>query len=179
VLHRYFIRPITVDRIRSSWIGDAIERYVAWLSERNYASRNVFVRVPPCSDSESLHRGLAPKPGRNFLAMLNLDTQLLIIQQTKFEKDRLVPFGPKMARAIAGFLDREESRFGPIPPDCSAFSFDKRKRTPIGPNTISWTFHKLLPALQLTVPSGVRPPHVHCLRHSFAVGTLLRWYPRS
>jgi hypothetical protein len=110
VLHRYFIRPITVDRIRSSWIGDAIERYVAWLSERNYASRNVFVRVPPCSDSESLHRGLAPKPGRNFLAMLNLDTQLLIIQQTKFEKDRLVPFGPKMARAIAGFLDNDESR---------------------------------------------------------------------
>jgi integrase len=90
---------------------------------------------------------------------IDLDSQLLIIRQTKFEKDRLVPFGPKMARAIAGFLDREESRFGPIPPDCSAFSFDKRKRTPIGPNTISWTFHKLLPALQLTVPSGVRPPH--------------------
>jgi integrase len=107
---------------------------------------------------------------------IDLDAQLLIIRKTKFEKDRLVPFGPKMARAIAGFLDLEESRFGPIPPDCSAFSFDKRKRTPIGPNTISWTFHKLLPALQLTVPSGVRPPHVHCLRHSFAVGTLLRWY---
>jgi len=46
VLNRYFIRPITVDRIRASWIGDAIERYVVWLSERNYASRNVFVRVP-------------------------------------------------------------------------------------------------------------------------------------
>lgn len=46
MLNRYFIRPITVDRIRASWIGDAIERYVAWLSERNYAPRNVFVRVP-------------------------------------------------------------------------------------------------------------------------------------
>ena len=32
------------------------------------------------------------------------------------------------------------------------------------------------PALQLTIPSGVAPPHLHCLRHSFAVGTLLRWY---
>jgi hypothetical protein len=29
VLNRYFIRPTTVDRIRASWIGDAIERYVA------------------------------------------------------------------------------------------------------------------------------------------------------
>jgi integrase len=107
---------------------------------------------------------------------IDLDNQLLIIRQTKFGKDRLVPFGPKMARAITGFLDHEESRFGPIPADCSAFSFDKRKRTPIGTNTISWTFHKLLPALRLTVSPGVAPPHLHCLRHSFAVGTLLRWY---
>jgi integrase len=107
---------------------------------------------------------------------IDLDQQLLIIRQTKFGKDRMVPFGPKMARAITGFLNREESLFGPIPPDCSAFSFNKHRRTPIGAGTISWTFHKLLPALQLTVPSEVAPPHLHCLRHSFAVGTLLRWY---
>ena len=107
---------------------------------------------------------------------IELDNQLLIIRRTKFGKDRLVPFGPKMAHAIAGFLDREESRFGAIPPDAPAFSFNKQKRMPIGTNTISWTFHKLLPALQLTVPSGVARPHLHCLRHSFAVGTLLRWY---
>lgn len=107
---------------------------------------------------------------------IDLDNQLLVIRQTKFGKDRLVPFGPKMAGAIAGFLDSEESRFGPIPPECPAFSFNKRNRKAIGTNTISWAFHKLLPALQLTVPSGVAPPHLHCLRHSFAVGTLLRWY---
>jgi hypothetical protein len=46
VLHHYFIRPTTVDRIRASWIGEAIERYVIWLSEQRYASRNVLVRVP-------------------------------------------------------------------------------------------------------------------------------------
>jgi integrase len=107
---------------------------------------------------------------------IDLDNQLLIIRQTKFGKDRLVPFGPKMARAITGFLDREESQFGPMPPEAPAFSFNKRRRTPIGPNTISWAFRKLLPILQLTIPSGVAPPHLHCLRHSFAVGTLLRWY---
>ena len=48
---------------------------------------------------------------------IDLDNQLLIIRQTKFGKDRLVPFGPKMARAITEFVDREESRFGPIPPE--------------------------------------------------------------
>ncbi len=46
MLHRYFIRPTTVDRIRGSWIGDAIECYVVWLSEQGYAARNVFIRVP-------------------------------------------------------------------------------------------------------------------------------------
>lgn len=107
---------------------------------------------------------------------VDLDAQLLRIHQTKFGKDRLVPFGPRMAQTITAFLEREEARYGPITPDCPVFSFSKRKRTPIGPNTISWTFHKLLPALHLTVPPGVAAPHLHCLRHSFAVGTLLRWY---
>jgi site-specific recombinase XerD len=46
MLERYFLRPETVDRIRSAWIGDAIERYVGWLTEHGYASRNVFHRVP-------------------------------------------------------------------------------------------------------------------------------------
>jgi hypothetical protein len=32
MLERYFIRPETVDRIRSSWIGGAIEQYVTWLT---------------------------------------------------------------------------------------------------------------------------------------------------
>jgi integrase len=30
--------------------------------------------------------------------------------------------------------------------------------------------------LALPIPDGTRPPCVHSLRHSFAVGTLLRWY---
>ena len=33
-----------------------------------------------------------------------------------------------------------------------------------------------MPRLALTIPDGTRPPTVHCLRHSFAVSTLLRWY---
>jgi integrase/recombinase XerD len=46
MLERYFIRPNTVDRIRASWIGGPIERYVGWLAEHGYAARNVLRRVP-------------------------------------------------------------------------------------------------------------------------------------
>jgi integrase len=30
--------------------------------------------------------------------------------------------------------------------------------------------------LGIKAPPGVASPHLHCLRHSFAVATLLRWY---
>ncbi|HEY5195314.1 MAG TPA: tyrosine-type recombinase/integrase [Solirubrobacteraceae bacterium] len=46
MLERYFIRPETVDRIRACWLGDAIQTYVAWLTEQSYSSRCVIRRVP-------------------------------------------------------------------------------------------------------------------------------------
>lgn len=46
MLEHYFIRPDTVDRIRGSWLGCAIEKYVNWLSEHAYKDRCVHRRVP-------------------------------------------------------------------------------------------------------------------------------------
>ena len=46
MLEHYFLKPDTIDRIRSSWIGKPIERYVVWLAENGYADRNVYRRVP-------------------------------------------------------------------------------------------------------------------------------------
>lgn len=46
MLERYFVRPETVDRIRSSWLGEPIERYVRWLTENRYSPRVVSRRVP-------------------------------------------------------------------------------------------------------------------------------------
>lgn len=46
MLERYFVKPDTVDRIRSSWLGEPIERYVTWLSEQRYSVRIVYRRVP-------------------------------------------------------------------------------------------------------------------------------------
>jgi site-specific recombinase XerD len=46
MLERFFARPDTIARIRSSWIGGAIEQYVTWLTERKYAARTIWRRVP-------------------------------------------------------------------------------------------------------------------------------------
>jgi integrase/recombinase XerD len=45
MLDRCFVRPETLDRIRSSWLGPAIERYTAWLCERGYRVRTLATRV--------------------------------------------------------------------------------------------------------------------------------------
>lgn len=46
MLEHYYVRPDTVDRIRSSWIAPAIEQYVEWLATHRYQDRTVSRRVP-------------------------------------------------------------------------------------------------------------------------------------
>lgn len=46
MLERYYVKPATVDRIRSNVAGAYIEHYVSWLRAEGYADRNVFKRVP-------------------------------------------------------------------------------------------------------------------------------------
>lgn len=58
-------------------------------------------------------------------------------------------------------------------PEDPLFSFNAGRA--INPDTISQTFH-LLVTERFIAPAGVARPCAHCLRHSFAVGTLLRWY---
>jgi len=46
MLEQYYVRPATVDRVRTSWIAPAIEQYVGWLAERRYSNRTVSRRIP-------------------------------------------------------------------------------------------------------------------------------------
>jgi site-specific recombinase XerD len=105
---------------------------------------------------------------------VDLDRQLLVIRDTKFSKSRLVPFGPRMAEALQEYLLKRERRWGTHQPETPVFSFTRDR--PVHPCTISQTFHHLVPQLDLNVSPGCALPRVHDLRHSFAVGTLLRWY---
>jgi integrase len=98
---------------------------------------------------------------------------LLIVRGGKFGKHRLVPHGPRVAALVSNHVAR---RVGATAIDAQAplFTFDGQR--PVHPGTASQTFHHLVAALELPVPAGVSPPTLHSLRHSFAVGCLLRWY---
>ena len=101
---------------------------------------------------------------------------LLVIRETKFGKSRLVPFGPNLGKHIEDYLVSRVNWYGQWQPDDPLFSFGNGRRRPLRTESISQTFHHLLPKVELAPKVGVDPPRLHCLRHSFAVQTLLRWY---
>lgn len=100
--------------------------------------------------------------------------QLLVVRGGKFGKSRLVPHGPRIGELVIQQVARRYADGAGADAQAPLFTFNGR--TPINPCTASQVFHHLVPALGLTVPDGVSPPRLHCLRHSFAVACLLRWY---
>ena len=46
MLEQYFLKPDTVAQIRSSWLGEPIERYVKWLASQGYPPDYIRSRVP-------------------------------------------------------------------------------------------------------------------------------------
>lgn len=98
---------------------------------------------------------------------------LLVVRGGKFGKTRLVPYGPRIGELIAEHVARRGAD-GALEPDMPLFSFDGRRC--VHPGTASQVFHHLMGTLDFTVPEGVSSPRLHDLRHSFAVGCLLRWY---
>lgn len=104
---------------------------------------------------------------------VDLPQKLLQIRDGKFRKSRLLPFGPRLGQALEDFLALRSRRWGPPQAEAPLLTFDGRR--PVSANRISSTFQLLVPRLGFGAP-GHRSPRAHDLRHSFAVGTLLRWY---
>jgi len=99
--------------------------------------------------------------------------QLLLVAGGKYGKRRLIPHGPRIGALIDQQLERRTSD-GPLDDQAPLFTFNGR--TSISRQSASLTFSQLARMLGFTAPAGVCAPRLHSLRHSFAVGCLLRWY---
>ena len=109
------------------------------------------------------------------LSDVDVERSLLVVRGGKFGKSRLVPHGPRIAELVGKQL--AQRRAGRPAEDAAQeplFTFDGLR--PVHPGTASQVFHRLVATLDLPLPDGVSPPRLHDLRHSFAVGCLLRWY---
>lgn len=103
--------------------------------------------------------------------------EVLRIEETKFNKSRLVPLTPSVARELRRYI--ELRRWRRLPADADSPLIWSRRRPASADGYCA-------PALagnwqQLCLAAGVldgrgRPPRLHDLRHSFAVATLHRWY---
>lgn len=102
------------------------------------------------------------------------ERRLLRILDSKFGKDRLVPFGPRLGAVLAGYLDVRRARHGSLVIDGPVFCVTHGHR--LTRQSIGKVFRQLRPKLGIVLPAGASPPRVHDVRHSFAVRTLLRWY---
>lgn len=170
-------RRETVRRLPILFDSDAIRRLLATAGQLPDNSR-APMRGPTYETIFALLAGLGLRIGevsRLQCGDVDLDRDVLQIRDTKFGKSRLVPFGPKLALRVRSYLELRERRGFPCTGSAPLFSWNGRH--PVSTNTIRNVFRdKLLPQLALDVPTGTFGPHVHGLRHSFAVRTLLRWY---
>jgi site-specific recombinase XerD len=191
VLHRFFAWAVLQGFVAKNPVSATRRRdtgkRIPYLFDLNDAKRLLDLASALPDRSRAPHRaqtyemifallyGLGLRVGeavRLKLGNVDLQRNTLFICETKFSKSRIVPLGPKLATRLRQYI--EERHEGTREPDRPVFSFTKRGC--ICPETVSQTFHALVPKLGLVLPPGVSSPRLHDLRHAFAVGTLLRWY---
>jgi site-specific recombinase XerD len=102
------------------------------------------------------------------------DRGALFIRQTKFFKERYVPYGPRLARHIASYLEARRA-MAPEPRKEDAVFIGWAGR-PVTIDRIRRHFKEVMIAAGIAPVNGAALPRVHDLRHTFAVHRLLRWY---
>jgi len=105
---------------------------------------------------------------------LDLSQEVLFIRETKFHKNRYVPFGPKIGHCLQEFLHVRRRHLAPVRADDPLFV--TLWRAPLHDNTIREPFTQILQTLGIHGVREGRMPRLHDLRHSFAVHRLVRWY---
>jgi integrase len=103
---------------------------------------------------------------------VDFDNCILTIRQTKFSKDRLVPFHHTTCEILRNYAGARDIHFSDHSP--AAFFLNLRGRR-FATSTLEKIFAKLTRRVGLRDRSGKRPTF-HSLRHSFAVWRLVAWY---
>ncbi len=98
---------------------------------------------------------------------------VLTIRMSKFRKSRLVPLHSTSVQALTSYAVRRDA-FPDAPR--SEFFFCTDRAPALDRFAIEGTFSHVRHRLGWTAHGRARRPHIHDLRHTFAVRRLLRWY---
>lgn len=106
---------------------------------------------------------------------VDLSQRLLSVRETKFYKTRWVPIGPKLAAAIATYLERR--RRLPMPEGEEAALLCSRTGHHLWYQDVVTQFQRVRAAAGIGCPPGAtRLPRLHDLRHTAAVHRVVAWY---
>lgn len=105
---------------------------------------------------------------------IDLQQKTLFICDSKFYKDRLLPFGPKLGKCLEAYMDLRRKCFKPVRKDDPLLVANTC--TLIRKRLMQQTFGDILKDAGIVAPPGQNRPRLHDLRHTFAVHRLLRWY---
>lgn len=109
------------------------------------------------------------------LADVDLTEAVLSVRGTKFFKDRLVPIGPQLAKALVAYV--AQRRHDGRARDRDALLLANRDGLRLASSTVQAAFDSLRRIAGVHRSGGGRRiPRLHDLRHSFAVHSLTAWY---
>jgi integrase/recombinase XerD len=104
---------------------------------------------------------------------VDLNEQVLLVRQSKFAKDRLVPIHESTAQVLGEYAAMRRS----CHPQAQSHAFFLAERgTRLIDCTVRQTFVLLCRRTGLRAVDAHHGPRLHDLRHTFAVGTVQRWY---
>ena len=104
---------------------------------------------------------------------VNLKEGILTIRQTKFGKSRLVPIHPSTQEVLQHYaILRDQTCLLLKTPSF----FVSERGTRLTQWSVRWNFVQLSRQIGLRGPRDSHGPHLHDLRHRFAIQTLLAWY---
>lgn len=104
---------------------------------------------------------------------VDLQGAILTVRSTKFGKSRLVPMHASTVDVLADYLQRRQAFRAARPTD---HVFVNDRGAPLSHDQSLDTFQRLLKQIGATNQRDRRRPHLHDLRHRFALQTLLQWY---
>lgn len=98
---------------------------------------------------------------------VDLDNKVIIVRESKFGKTRLVPIHPTTQCVLKTYSDLRDHRY----PQSKSF-FIAETHAQLNYQAVRRVFIKL----SRKIGSKNRAPHIHDLRHRFALSTVMRWY---
>jgi site-specific recombinase XerD len=108
------------------------------------------------------------------LADVDLDTNLLLVRESKFHKSRILPLSAGVSNALHRYQTERDRRALPRDPDAPFFVNERRNACAYP--AVCAIFLFIARRVGVRGPAGARGPRIHDLRHTFAVHRLLEWY---